>query len=88
MAWAREAILKQFNGGKTVLESPGLSDAVVDNGHSEQSKDDATAGSHHEDGWEVDQNQQWSRHGFRQGRCRLEPEDGEVDCWQGLVGRV
>ena len=66
MAWAREAILKQFNGGKTVLESPGLSDAVVDNGHSEQSKDDATAGCHHEDGRQVDQNQEGSRHRFRQ----------------------
>ena len=88
MAWAREAILKQFNGGKTVLESPGLSDAVVDNGHSEQSKDDATAGGHDEDGGKVDENQKRPSHRFRQRGRGLEPEDGEVDGWQGLVGGI
>ena len=71
-----------------LLESPGLSDPVVDNGHPEQSKDDATAGGHHEDGGQVHQNQERSRHCFRQGGCRLEPKDGEVDCRQGLVGRI
>ena len=55
------------------LQSPGLSDPVVYNGHPKQSKDDATAGGHHEDGRQVDQDQQGARHRFRQGGRRLEP---------------
>ena len=89
MAWARVVILLSVGKwGEIILQSPGLSDSVVDDSHPEQSKDDATAGGHHEDGRQVDQNQKRSRHRFRQGGRRPEPQDGEVDCWQGLVGRI
>ena len=61
---------------------------MVDDGHPKQSKDDATAGGHDEDGGKVDENQERPSHRFRQRGRGLEPEDGEVDGWQGLVGGI